>query len=537
MKKIIKGILPGLLLVTLTTPGLAENRQGAVTVSPFVGGYVLDSNQREESRPIMGVRAGYNFTRNIGAEAMFGYSLTETKREFGSRETDLYRYGFDFLYHFMPESNLVPFIAVGGGGTHFDTPNSPSTENHYAGLVNYGAGLKYFVADNVALRGDVRHVILVDDTGENNLEYSVGLTFQFGGAKKVVAAAVVAAPQKEATDTTAPTVTFTSPVNGATAVAVNQKTYVAFNEDMDPASITGESFTVRQGKTPLSGRVTTSGSNTVFIPSSNLEKDKIYTATITTGARDQAGNALATNYEWAFTTGPAADTTPPTVTFTSPVNGATAAPVSQNVNAAFSENMDPTSINATTFTLKQGDTPVAGKVTATASTATFNPDKKLEKSKAYTATVTTGTADLAGNALAKDYVFNFTAFSVPKVVGVLTTLENSHFDFDSAAISENGKTILKLNIVTLKANPAMQLRIAGYTSAAGTEEYNQALSEKRAESVKAYLVKEGGIDANRLSTIGHGEKNPAKHEADPADKLSPAALANMRVVVEIIEEQ
>jgi OOP family OmpA-OmpF porin len=121
-------------------------------------------------------------------------------------------------------------------------------------------------------------------------------------------------------------------------------------------------------------------------------------------------------------------------------------------------------------------------------------------------------------------------------VGVLITLQNSHFDFDSAAISENGKTILKNNIAALKAKPDMQLRIAGYTSAAGSEEYNQSLSERRAEAVKAYLVKEGGIDADRLSTIGYGEKNPVQHEADPADKLSPAALANMRVVLEIIEE-
>ena len=79
MKKILKKILPGLLLVTLATPGFAENREGAVTLSPFVGGYVLDKKLPFESRPIFGLRAGYNFTKNIGAEAMFGYSLSETK--------------------------------------------------------------------------------------------------------------------------------------------------------------------------------------------------------------------------------------------------------------------------------------------------------------------------------------------------------------------------------------------------------------------------------------------------------------------------
>src|SRR6185369_2320915 len=108
MNKLLNKILPGILLVTLATPGFAENLKGAATISPFVGGYVLDKDQREESRPIFGLRAGYNFTENFGAEAMFGYSLTETKQPYGSRETDLYRYGVDLLYHFMPGSNFVP---------------------------------------------------------------------------------------------------------------------------------------------------------------------------------------------------------------------------------------------------------------------------------------------------------------------------------------------------------------------------------------------------------------------------------------------
>jgi OOP family OmpA-OmpF porin len=359
MKKLLKGTLTGLLLVTLATPGFAENRQGSVNVSPFVGGYLLDKDQREENRPIFGLRAGYNFTGNLGIEGMFGYSLTETKRGInGSRETDLYRYGGEFLYHFMPDSSFVPFIAVGGGGTNFHTPQSSSQKNHSAGLVDYGGGVKYFVAPDVAMRGDLRHAILLNDAKDNNLEYSVGLTFQFGGVRKT--AALIAAAE----DGTAPTVIFTAPVNGATMVYVNQKANVAFSEDMDPATISG----------------------------------------------------------------------------------------------------------------------------------------------------------------------------APKVIGVLATLENSHFDFDSAAISENGKTILNHNAKALKANPDMKLHIAGYASAAGSEAYNQGLSERRAATVKEYLVKIGGIDGSRLSTIGYGEANPAKHEADPSKKLSAEALANMRVVLEIVEE-
>lgn len=532
MKKILNKILPGILLVTLATPGFAENRQGSFNLSPFVGGYVLDKDQREESRPIFGLRAGYNFTRNLGAEAMFGYSLTETKIRYGSRETDLYRYGVDILYHFMPESNFVPFVAVGGGGTNFNIANTPSAESHYAGLVDYGGGIKYFVAPDVALRADVRHALLVHDLGKNNFEYAVGLTFQFGGVKKAGSAITASVPA----DTVAPAVLFTSPVKGYTDVSVNQKASVAFSEDMDSATLNSDTFTLMQGSTPVAGKVTSTDATATFAPAREFEKGKVYTATVTTGAKDLAGNPMAYNYEWRFTAGQAADITPPTVSFTSPPNGATNSPVKQKVNAAFSENMDPASLTAATFTLKQGKTPVAGKVTSAASNATFTPARDFEKGKSYTATVTTGAKDLAGNALTRDYVWNFTAYATPKVVGVLATLDNSHFDFDSVAISENGKTILNHNVTALKGNPNMKIRIAGYTSASGSEEYNQDLSERRAGAVKDYLVKTGGIDENRLTTIGYGKTSPAKYEANPADKLSPAALANMRVVIEIIEE-
>jgi outer membrane beta-barrel protein len=537
MKKVLNKILPAILLVTLATPGFAENRQGSFNLSPFVGGYVLDKVLPFESRPMFGLRAGYNFTENIGAEAMFGYSLTETKLNrgsAGSKETDLYHYGVDVLYHFMPGSNFVPFVEVGGGVTHFKVPSTPSIGSpYYIGQVNYGAGFKYFVAPDVALRADVRHAILVQDEAKNNLEYAVGLTFQFGGVRKAVKAI---ADTSEVADTIAPKVVFTAPLNGATGVAVNQKASVAFNEEMDAATLTADTFIVKQGTSSVSGTVATTDSTATFTPAHYFEKDKTYTATVTTGAKDLSGNALANNYQWAFTTGIAADTTAPTVTFTSPVKGATAAPVKQKINAAFSENMDPASINSATFTVKQGTTTVPGKLTSSASTATFTPAKKLEKGKAYTATVTTGAKDLAGNGMAKNYVWDFTAYDVPKVVGVLATLENSHFDFNSSAISENGKTILNHNIAALKANPAMQIRIAGYTSASGTEEYNQALSERRASSVKEYLVNTGGINENRLSIIGYGKSSPAKHEATPSDKYSAEAYANMRVVIEIIEE-
>jgi OOP family OmpA-OmpF porin len=120
----------------------------------------------------------------------------------------------------------------------------------------------------------------------------------------------------------------------------------------------------------------------------------------------------------------------------------------------------------------------------------------------------------------------------PKII--VLAFEDVHFDFDKSTLKPEAQTILKRNIQLLKDNPKAQVRIAGYTSASGTEEYNQKLSERRAKSVEEYLITEGIITSDRLSTIGYGESNPAKYEAAPKELYSPAAKANMRVLFEII---
>jgi outer membrane protein OmpA-like peptidoglycan-associated protein len=120
----------------------------------------------------------------------------------------------------------------------------------------------------------------------------------------------------------------------------------------------------------------------------------------------------------------------------------------------------------------------------------------------------------------------------PKIV--VLALEDVHFDFAQSTLKPEAQKILKKNIQLLKENPKAKIRIAGYTSASGTDDYNQKLSEKRANAIRDYLVSEGVIGADRLSTIGYGETRPAVHEAAPKNLYSPAAKANMRVLFEII---
>ncbi len=122
----------------------------------------------------------------------------------------------------------------------------------------------------------------------------------------------------------------------------------------------------------------------------------------------------------------------------------------------------------------------------------------------------------------------------PKVI--ILAFEDLHFNFDQSTLTPDAKTILKRNVEVLKENPKAKIRVAGYTSASGTREYNQKLSERRARAVQEYLINEGLIKADRLSTIGYGETHPAVYEAAPSELYSPAAKSNMRVLFEIILE-
>ena len=216
-----------------------------------------------------------------------------------------------------------------------------------------------------------------------------------------------------ALDTTPPTVTSTVPATGATNVPVGNALAATFSEAMDPLSISSATFTLQQGATAIAGVVSYAGVTATFKPTGNLAPNVLFTATITTGAKDLAGNALVSNYVWTFTTGATPDTTPPTVSSTVPATGATNVPVGNAMAATFSEAMDPLSISSATFTLQQGATPIAGVVSYAGVTATFKPTGNLAPNVLFTATITTGAKDLAGNALVSNYVWTFTTGATP----------------------------------------------------------------------------------------------------------------------------
>jgi hypothetical protein len=102
---------------------------------------------------------------------------------------------------------------------------------------------------------------------------------------------------------TAPTVTSTDPSDTNLGVAINVSPAATFSTAMDPATLTATSFTVKQGTTTVPGVVSYLGSTATFNPTSNLAPGVPFTATVSTGAKDLAGNALAADFVWTFTTG------------------------------------------------------------------------------------------------------------------------------------------------------------------------------------------------------------------------------------------
>ena len=129
-----------------------------------------------------------------------------------------------------------------------------------------------------------------------------------------------------------------------------------------------------------------------------------------------AGNALAANVSWSFTTA-APDTTAPTVTSVSPANNATGVARGTNVTATFNEAMDPATITTTTVELRNATTSALVTATVTYDAATrraiLNPNANLAATTRYTATVKGGSTDprvkdAAGNALAVPRTWSFT---------------------------------------------------------------------------------------------------------------------------------
>ena len=190
MKKIGALIVFVFVMVTFTA-AQADVRAGDFSIGASIGGYFFEGNQDYKNNITWGVHAGYNFTDNIALEIFVNTVSSEFEDRGGDQTSRVYVGGIEGIYNFIPNSRFVPFLAIGIGAIHYTSDDSALVPSKYT--VDYGAGFKYFMTENLALRTDVRHVLPLCEKSEygdnphfvhNDLLATIGISYEFGGAKE-----------------------------------------------------------------------------------------------------------------------------------------------------------------------------------------------------------------------------------------------------------------------------------------------------------------------------------------------------------------
>lgn len=173
--------------LAFSTLALAENQGGALTLTPMVSYQMFDGDLELDDAAAYGFGIGYNITPEVGLE--LDIHFTPTEAEDYDVDVDVWTFGVSGLYHFQPEADLNPYLAIGLGCMAYDVDGSSSMDEDY--MVYWGGGFKYAVGETSALRFDLRHIIdrrsdnefasHGDDGWANHVLATVGMTFQFNG--------------------------------------------------------------------------------------------------------------------------------------------------------------------------------------------------------------------------------------------------------------------------------------------------------------------------------------------------------------------
>ena len=261
--------------------------------------------------------------------------------------------------------------------------------------------------------------------------------------------------------TITPMVATTDPANNATNVFLNKIVAVNFNMAMNHSTINTSNFTLKQGITAVAGTVSYIGTSAYFTPDTALAINTIYTAVITKGVKNLEGTPLKNDYTWTFTTG---STTAPKIITTDPADNATGVALNKTITANFSVAMDPLTINANSFTLKNGTIIVPGAVTYSGTTLSFNPTTALIAGNIYTATINTKAKNLAGVSLANNYVWEFNTNSA--IVGNTVNLGSAErFGILSGVGVSNNAGFSEIRNMDVGISPGVRSSITGFPPA------------------------------------------------------------------------
>jgi N,N-dimethylformamidase beta subunit-like, C-terminal/Domain of unknown function (DUF4082)/Bacterial Ig-like domain/Bacterial Ig domain len=317
--------------------------------------------------------------------------------------------------------------ASGWQQVDFNTPvqvtaNTVYVASYYAPNGNYANDSNFFAGTGIS---NAPLNLLQDGISGGNgvYKYSASSAFPTFTWKSTNYWVDVVFEMNSTPDTTPPTVTSKTPIDGATNVAQGTAVTAVFSEDLAPGTVNGSSFILSNGVNTVAATVTYDGPSktATLTPGSPLTANTLYTATLN-GITDVAGNPLAVPEVWSFTVG-AGDIIAPTVTTKTPADGAIGVSQGTNVTAVFSEDLATGTVDGSSFTLSDGTNLVAATVTydGPSKTATLTPGSLLTANTQYTATLTVGITDVAGNPLAAPEVWSFTIGAVDIIAPTVTT--------------------------------------------------------------------------------------------------------------------
>lgn len=453
----------------------ADVKAETFTLTPFVGGYTFDGDQHLTTRAVYGLRGGYNFTKHFGAEGVFDYVRTFDTRN-SDLKADVYNFHLDALYHFLPDNRLVPFVMAGLGGAGV----KGRTIDEWRLGFNYGVGVKYALMHGVDLRGEVRHIMYSHEEVMHNVEYGIGLGFVFGGAEPAAAAAPAPAPAPAPVAAPAPPMpSGTLAVTPASAMKGAPATIAWECRDADAADLQ-----------PAIGAVPVKGSKEITASDSTN-----YTLTCSgAGGKATAASALTV--------------------MEAPKPSCTMSATPDTITEGQSARLDWECVNADTAEIA----PELGKV---------EPRGSKVIMPGYTATYTVTGSGANATATASTMV------KVNPLPPEKRSMELAvHFDTAKSVIKPAYRAELERVAAFLKEYPGVTGTIEGHTDNVGGKKMNEELSQRRAEAVVDYLVKNFGIDRSRLKAVGYGPNKPIASNATAAGRAkNRRTVASFETVV------
>lgn len=331
----------------------------------------------------------------------------------------------------IPVAGTIDFPVGGMISVTFSEDLDPSTVDVASLMLMEGATpLAGFVAfDPITFTATFAPAAALPSNSTIDVSVTQGIRDVAGNA---LAAPFLFSITTEAVDTTPPSISATLPSDNATNVPVTTLVSATFSEALDPTTVTSSSFTVTNAGTTVPGTVSYDPTlfTATFMASAPFPNSTTLRVNVAMSVADLAGNTLPSPSVWTFTTDPG-DITPPTVTSALPLDQTIDIDPDSLILAAFSEAMDPTTLNANTFTVTSGGVSLPGMLSYDAATftASFSPSTPLPSNSVVTARLAAVIADEAGNRLAAPFQWSFTIILVdntpPTVVSVDPTDQES----------------------------------------------------------------------------------------------------------------